>query len=442
MANKNTIRVAEFEKLYYDDNRPFKHKHWEALCRFLDKEGITVFKIIHKGIQFLNYVGVIQVEDLTIEVLPKTDRAATTAANSSVADLLVENKVNADTHQKWHDVLLKMLKECRLLRVNHVDYANLNIKNNSILDIYIELFLTEAEKILHEGLTKKYRKCEGNRLSLKGQILFSKNISKNLVHGERFYTLHTDYNSNNIFNQILYKTIWLICSISHNQDIRDKVYRLLLNFPDFPDCTITPTTFENLVFDRKTERYKEAIFISKMLLLNYRPGITGGSKNVIAILFDMNQLWEEFVYRRLLRASSSSYSITRQNSKEFWYNTSTASYKKLRPDIVVTKGGQTIVLDTKWKILTDAQPSDEDLKQLFVYNLIWNAKHSFLVYPGTVKTVQGSYRHFDLSAHKKQTREEQFYNHCSMKFLNVLDDQGRLSDTLGTELLLTIEESM
>ena len=52
--------------MYYDDAMPFKHKHWEALCRYQEQQNKTettrkeYYRILNKGIQFTNYVGVIQ----------------------------------------------------------------------------------------------------------------------------------------------------------------------------------------------------------------------------------------------------------------------------------------------------------------------------------------------------------------------------------------------
>ena len=340
MPNKNTIRVSEFEKLYYDNSKPFNQKHWEALCRYQEQQykkegGIEFFRILNKGVQFTNYVGVIQAGNLTIEVLPKTDKKKATAANLTVDKLAEED---AQEKQCWHNVLLQMLKECRLLQVNHVDYAKLNLKSNSILEIYLELFLVETEKLLHEGLIKKYQKVEGNQLAMRGQLVFSKNISQNLVHQERFYIRYTEYNRNNIFNRILYKTLCLIPALSTNPWMSDKVNRLLLDFPEMPDCRVTVDTFNKLIFDRKSQRYKEAMLISKMLLLNYRPDITGGSENIMAILFDMNELWEEFVYRRLKKEENElGIKVQRQQSENFWKPISHVRSKTIRPDVVITK---------------------------------------------------------------------------------------------------------
>jgi 5-methylcytosine-specific restriction enzyme subunit McrC len=438
MANNKTIRVSEFEKLYYDNSKLFKQNHWEALCRYQEQQykkgesGIEYYRILNKGVQFTNYVGVIQAGTLTIEVLPKLDRQRTTAANLSITEL---DKRDAEQRQSWHNVLLQMLKECRLLQVNHMDYANLNLRSNSILEIYLELFLVQTEKLLHEGLVKKYSKVGANRFAMKGQVDFAKNISENLIHKEKFYVRYTEYNKTNIFNQVLYKTLGLIPLLSSNPFLLDKVNRLLLDFPEMPDCKVVLTTFDKLTFDRKTERYREPLLISKMLLLNYRPDITGGSENVIAILFDMNELWEEFVYRRLVKAAENDVLVSRQNKKPFWYNQTNNFHKNVRPDIVVTKEKRKIIIDTKWKIINDNRPADDDLKQMFVYNLLWDAEKSLLLYPGSHETCHGSYFHFTLSDVRRKSKEEKFFNFCSLAFIDVLDN-GKLVSGEPFEKLL------
>ncbi len=442
MPSRNIIRVSEFEKLYYDDKRPFKQTHWEALCHYLEnvnrtgENRIEYFRILNRGIQFTNYVGVIQAGDLTIEVLPKVDKDKTTATNETVEQLEQHDKETSKRKQTWHNVLLQMLRECKLLRVNHVDYANLNLKCNSILEVYLNIFLNEAKNILHEGLIKKYKKSEGNKLALKGQLLFSKNISINLIHKERFYVRHSEYSQNNIFNQILYKTILLIRKISNSPWLSDKVNRLLLDFPELPDVKVTSSTFQKLIFDRKTERYKEAILISKMLLLNYRPDITGGNENVIAILFDMNKLWEEFVYRRLKKEElENNISVQRQQSKQFWQRSKNYVPRKIRPDIVLKdrRGTEkTIIIDTKWKTLQDLTPSDEDLKQMFVYNLYWKCHKSILLYPAsTSDSAIGDYRHHEFCPDPERQ--------CAIETVSVLNEsESGLNKNFGEIILKTI----
>ena len=57
--------------------------------------------------------------------------------------------------------------------------------------------------------------------------------------------------------------------------------------------------------------------------------------------------------------------------------------QEIKPDIVIKERetDKTFVIDTKWKVLKNNRPSDDDLKQMYVYNHHWNASHSVLLYP-------------------------------------------------------------
>jgi 5-methylcytosine-specific restriction enzyme subunit McrC len=166
-----------------------------------------------------------------------------------------------------------------------------------------------------------------------------------------------------------------------------------------------------------------------MLLLNYRPDITGGAENVIAILFDMNKLWEEFVYRRLKREELNFvFQIKRQQSENFWKLESSKHNKTIRPDIVIKVNEETIVLDTKWKIIEDLLPDDDDLKQMYIYNLFWNCNGSILLYPSAKENcVHGDYNDY--------RKKGEIWTRCTVQTLNILDNENKLDKLLGQRLI-------
>jgi 5-methylcytosine-specific restriction enzyme subunit McrC len=365
MRNNKPIQVFEHKQLLIGEHG-FTKSHWEALGWHNEKHGGGFFSLTPKGVKFNQYVGVIQVGNITIEILPK-----------------ISQVVEKGDKAKWQKVLIDMLRECRWMQVYAHDKAALRFKPNSILEAYLELFVLECEEIIRQGLVKKYRAIANNCTALKGKLLFNKQIQINLVHKERFYTRHQVFDRENVFNQILLKALKLIPMISQSPYLKDKVYNLLLSFPELEDITVKHETFEKLVFDRKTTRYKEAIEIAAMLLLNYRPDISTGQNHVLAILFDMNDLWEEFIYRQLYKYKPANWIIRSQNSKQFWKLNSSNGYKTVRPDIVIHNqtNDTKIILDTKWKIPDNNIPADSDLKQMFVYNEYWIGKNAILLYP-------------------------------------------------------------
>lgn len=360
----NLIQVFEYEKLSVNDQ--FTEDHLDVLAKYNEEHGGAYFKLGYKSVQFQQYVGVIQVGELTIEILPKIGKESTPGTNPN----------------KWQKVLLDMLMECNWMTVHANQKAHLQFKHNSILEAYLELFIRECENLLKLGLIKKYRQTEGNKNALKGKLIFGKNIQHNLVHQERFYTRHQIYDKNNIYNQILYKALLTIPNITNNPLINDRLYNLLFSFPELDNIKVNSTTFSNLVFDRKTNAYEEATSIAAMILLNYRPDIQNGLNHVLAILFDMNDLWEEYVYRHLLRFCNTTIRIEPQVYKRVWERENTHSiYKGIKPDIVLHQQRKTLIIDTKWKLPEDDLPSDADLKQMFMYNEYWVNSNAILFYP-------------------------------------------------------------
>ncbi|MBK9317755.1 MAG: hypothetical protein IPM91_02205 [Bacteroidetes bacterium] len=99
-----------------------------------------------------------------------------------------------------------------------------------------------------------------------------------------------------------------------------------------------------MVFDRKTSAYKEAIEIAAMLLLNYRPDISSGQNHVLAILFDMNDLWEEYIFRQIQKHNTHNWKIRPQEEKYFWNQANSNRNKSINPDIVISSNGKQSLL--------------------------------------------------------------------------------------------------
>jgi 5-methylcytosine-specific restriction enzyme subunit McrC len=204
--------------------------------------------------------------------------------------------------------------------------------------------------------------------------------------------------------------------------------------PELSHVVIQKNHFSKIPDNRKTVMYREALKIARMIILNYSPDIKTGHENMLALLFDMNQLWEEYIFRMLVRAKPENCKVNFQNSQVFW---KTQAYSKtIRPDLVITRtvNGKTdnIVIDTKWKVIDFQNPADDDLKQMFAYNIYWNADKSMLLCPKTADTPEpwGSF-----------LKGKEYTHHCKLGFVDVMDPAGRiLNPNIGEEILLKVAE--
>jgi 5-methylcytosine-specific restriction enzyme subunit McrC len=389
----------------HDNLTGLKPEVLDKLYKFNDDNGNKYFTGTRNGVKFTEYVGVIQIGGQTIEILPKADKNG-----------------NADKNE-WRDALLGMLAKCRKINLETVSDANLSKRHCSLLELYFDRYLSELERLLHKGLIKKYRSEIGNVTALKGQLQFAQQIQKNLVHKERFYTRHQTYDTEHLINQILLKALSILSGMVSNPFLISKIQRLKLNFPEIKEIAITQTHFQRVKLDRKSIDYHEALQIAKMVILNYSPDLKSGNENMIALLFNMNKLWEEYIYRMLQSVPDNEYHIESQDSQKFWQS------KTIRPDIVLTHNTtkEVFIIDTKWKVLSNTEPSDDDLKQMFAYNLNWKSYRSVLLYPKTEHNTSAEpWGEF----HKGMTEK----HYCKLGFVDVLMD-GKLNMEIGGEVL-------
>ena len=401
MPNSKLIRVFEHQSIKLGDvidDVTFDEASLKGLKGYYGEKGVPYYSLTNNGVKFNEFVGVIQIRNTVIEVLPKADKSN-------------------DDKKYWQELLVKMLSAVGLFDIQSTSDSSLKLKSNSILDLYFALFIKEIEYLLHSGLAKKYRKKEGNVTALKGSIQFAKHIQQNLTHQERFYVRHTTYDVEHKLHFILHKTIRLLKQINTNAELNSRIGVLLLHFPEMPDIKVTEATFDTLVFNRKTQAYKKAIGIAKLLLLQYHPDVITGRHNVLALMFDMNKLWEKFVYVSLRKYKKPHIKVSAQITKSFWRSSDNGQYSSMIPDIVINNENskECIVLDTKWKNLNGASPSSDDLRQMYVYHKYYKATRVALVYPGTVtEENEGEFERID-------DIENEIQNICSVITLNTND---------------------
>lgn len=403
MFKLQRIQVFEHQALCYGNEYEgvlFKKSHFEALVKLNDYHNNKYFTVLHKSIRFSQYVGVIQVNGLCIEVLPKADN-------------------NENNKAIWQGVLIDMLRHTKRLKVDNVGNANVTKQNIHLLDIYFEWFLNEVQLLIHQGLIKKYYKQTKNVKALKGKLEFAGHIQKNLIHKERFYTSHQVYDKDHQIHQILFKTLKIIEHFSKNANLYNKCKIVQLDFPEVSNINITASTFTKIPLSRKNAPYKVAIELARLIILNYAPNIIQGSEKMLALLFDMNVLWEEYVLvslKKYVIHNKGSIEVYGQQSKVFWGNIA------IRPDIVIKKEGQIYIIDTKWKHINGHKPSTNDLRQMYVYNEFWESKKSLLLYPCD-KTISPSFISFQNSKHK-----------CALGQLNIIKDT-KLNTEMAEEII-------
>ena len=147
-----------------------------------------------------------------------------------------------------------------------------------------------------------------------------------------------------LIHQVLNQALDIISNLSKGNYLYHECKKTLLNFPEVKTIRANEKTFTKIPDSRKTAPYKTALAIARLIILNYAPNITKGSEQMLALLFDMNSLWEEYILVKLKQCEVENIKVFGQRKKLFWNGI------YIKPDIIIETEKETIVIDTKWKI--------------------------------------------------------------------------------------------
>ncbi|MEM6316869.1 MAG: hypothetical protein AAF960_04325 [Bacteroidota bacterium] len=388
----------------------FDEKTFHTLAIYQEKQTTKYFTLVYRGIKLSHYVGIIQVGDLTIEILPKADRSA----NQNAA--------------KWQGVLLEMLRYCRLLPIESAGLGQVRLASNTILDLYVRRFLESVQSLINKGLPRKYLGQKSNEKVLKGRLDLPTHLRKNGHRSERFWVQYQSFAYDHLFNQMLLAALKTLDRLYLKSDLKWLVKQALATFPVVSDRWLSPSDFERLFQNSLYQEHRFLMEWSRLILLNFSPDIRYGQHHLFALLFDMNQLYEEYVFWQLKRLENERITVRRQTSRPFWQR------RTIRPDLVVQVDDTIFVLDTKWKLLssnprTGKQPPIEDLKQLYIYCQYFSASKGILLYPKVSDAQKNTspipFQSFDSGENKVKGQ---------VLFLPILKEDGMLNRRLGAEI--------
>jgi len=369
-----TIQVFEHDTIGVGDHvttpdggeHPFTEAHHRALAAFADSTRDRYFSCGRRTVRFASYVGLIQLGNLGIEILPKADRN------------------ERGGHNRWHRALVHMLRVVGDLGLEAPDEARLRLQPGRLFDLFIARFLDECEGLLRVGLVKGYRTEEANRPAFRGRLLVAKHVRHNAINAARFYVASSTYDHEDLPNLALHEALTVLTTLPVAPTIRTRARSLRHRFPDLPRWRARPEALERLRLGRKTLRYERALRLAALILFHLSPNVMQGHTPLLALLFDMNALWERYVATLARRLRLPDITVHTQDSTPFWR--SDHGTRTLRPDITLRDTATNdvrLVIDTKWKVPTGGQPSSADLKQMFCYHELFDCSRSMLLYPAT-----------------------------------------------------------
>ncbi|MBQ6296355.1 MAG: McrC family protein [Selenomonadaceae bacterium] len=331
--------VREYEKIFPNDCPNF-----DELRNFA--ESGDFFNLSWRYVQAKNYVGVIRLPSgFQIEILPKID-----APNEKLRGLVIE--------------MLRTLKDFSCKKFLN---AELDTERLPLYEIFIQIYLEMISDLVKRGLKSSYIEREENLKFFKGKLLINENLRKNFAHRERFFVSYDEYEIDRPEHRLIKAALLKFR--------REKLARRLLNHFDSVEASKNYSKdFSAISIDRTNREYQAVMNWTRKILSgeSFTPFI--GKSEAVALLFDMNKLFEAYVAEYIKKYFSDRFKVKIQAQEKFLFDEPRSF--GLKPDIIF-EGDEKIILDTKWKF--EIAPSD--MYQMFAYAKRYGAKKIFLLCP-------------------------------------------------------------
>jgi 5-methylcytosine-specific restriction enzyme subunit McrC len=331
--------------------------------------GFDVFKLVNETtLSAQQYVGAVQIGNLTVEILPKVEGIDGT--------LMRRN-------------LVAMLAVVLDLEISEGDIARVSTQRHGILEILIRLFCDKLFAQVHRGLVRRYEPRAENLSVMRGRIGITEQIRLNAANPERLHCRFDEFQEDNPLNQILKACIRLLLKSSRELSNQRRLGELLLVFEGVSEVSRSTLPWHLIRFDRLNQRYEPSFKLAELFLKATPPDVSGGSVQGFSLFFEMNTLFEEYIgriARRVFRPDG--FKVVLQGPQRYltFDETTEREAFAMKPDVVGLKGNDAAwIIDTKWKELSKEEAKEGvaqgDIYQMYAYSNRYACSEVVLLYP-------------------------------------------------------------
>ncbi len=313
--------------------------------------------------------GCIQVGDLRINVLPKTDTPDENGGGQ---------------------FLLNLLRYAGYLKRTHIaGSADVQTSMRDPLEAVISEVAAEMTQGLLGGIPKRYELRQENSLSPRGRIDFGL-LSRLLPGRANLPISHSPLSVDNVLAQCIKALAIVLQRITRSEKSRQAFAAVLLQLASVRSIRPTIAMIDGISLSRYETHWTRSLAIARLVLAGNAPDPThSGRSAAFSILFPLHHLFERSL-RRLISEAMEGSGTTMDHKGEplhLYEDPETSQgILRLRPDYLFTKEGECIaVADAKWKRATEDGKANgidrEDLYQIHAYLTRFNVQRAVILLP-------------------------------------------------------------
>jgi 5-methylcytosine-specific restriction enzyme subunit McrC len=359
-------------------------------------EAARAFRWEHGRARAQQWVGVIQLDDITLEVLPKVERI----------------DQDGQTVEGVRGNLLWFLSVSGAVPMRERDLAHLAARRAPLLEALAAVFAGRLRDELLQGPARAYVTREENLRRFKGRLLVPAQVAHNAAHRERFYCRFDELSEDTALNRVLRAACAKLARRTSRPETQDALLRCLEELDGVAslDAASARHLAGRVTLDRRSERFRDVFTFARLVLDDESPEPVAGARGTFTLLFDMNKVFERFVARFLRRRVLPilpGWTLTLEAEDDpRWLLDSEAGKGSgivpLSPDLLLKRNdGQHVVIDTKWKAIQPRnapkgkRPPSDDFYQLHAYAHRYGGELNILLHPKSRADVWENFRLLD-----------------------------------------------
>jgi len=361
-----TIRLREHESALVVEGPDATHLTFseiEALERVQKAVKVDAFGWTGRNrVRTAQYVGMVPSAGARLEILPKID------------DLGV-----GDSRR----VLTRMIGIAWGVPVQDGDVTGHDYQKYDLLELLIGLFARRLLCQVRAGLARAYRGYEDDLSRLRGKMNVTRQFTRLAASPQKLACRYDEFTADTGLNRLLLCAVMFLRRESARADTQRLLNELASHFADVEVVPASAALAEQFLPDRVNQRWAILAKLARLLLSSVYQTAHSGNREGIALLFDMNVLFESYVAALAGKACLPlGYKACIQGPQG--YLTGEEAFQT-KPDLHFKRGDDVIVLDTKWKKVDPAQPhfgvDQKDAYQMHAYAHVYASRSTILLYP-------------------------------------------------------------
>lgn len=333
---------------------PSAFEHLSRLNARVGRGGASLIQL--EGSRWLrldNHVGVVQTPcGTTLEILPK-------------------HHDDGDSLSTSRALLRKMIQALLELPRREVGAAMLERFDAPLTEWVMREFLLELETLIKRGVRFEYRRVEEELPFLRGQLNTMRQLRQAPGKDHRFHVRHDVFVPDRPENRLLRSALERVRCATTDPDNWRLANELTVRLSDVRESSHWREDFRAWGNDRLMAHYRSVRPWCELILSRSMPMALVGEAQGLSLLFPMEKLFEHYVGRWLrerlprhahLKVQASGHSLCQHEGKPVF---------QLEPDLLVSRGDQRWVLDTKWKRVDSANRAEKyNLNQADFYQML------------------------------------------------------------------------